>query len=386
MKDTYNDIYKAFQKCDEKWIQRKRKINTASLFNTLVNCCTQGRGVNHILRMDNENFSSQAIHSARKKLPKGSFKEVNNILQKGQRGPRVFAIDGSKVHVHPSFLESGYKTRTNDKPVSRPAKRPLIMLSSMVDVKSNECVDFEITKHFNERTSAKDMLRSVKKKDTLVFDRGYYSSDLMRSVHETGGYGVFRLKINAFKGVRSFFNSPNMESKCFVSGIKCKVVKYFIEGKRYVCLTNKLETTRREIKKIYASRWRVEESFKRLKSNLRLEKSHARTPDLYIQEIEARILLDTLTLRTKLTIKEPSYLYTLDTTVRGSVKRVRILSDFKGYIVNSRTIKETGKEPPRFEPGSYYIEPFERTKRTKISDNFYMMQAPTSLTIKKRST
>ena len=52
MKDTYNDIYKAFQKCDEKWIQRKRKINTASLFNTLVNCCTQGRGVNHILRME----------------------------------------------------------------------------------------------------------------------------------------------------------------------------------------------------------------------------------------------------------------------------------------------------------------------------------------------
>ena len=310
------------------------KEKTASLFNTLVNCCTQGRGVNHILRLNNEKFSSQAIHSARKKLPKGSFKEVNNILHGGQREPRVFAIDGSKVHVHPSFLESGYKTRTNDKPVSRPAKRPLIMLSSMVDVKSNECVDFEITKHFNERTSAKDMLRSVKKRDTLVFDRGYYSSDLMISIHETGGYGVFRLKINAFKGVRSFFNSANMESNCFVSGIRCKVIKYYIEGKRYVCLTNNLETSRREVKNLYASRWRVEESFKRLKSNLKLEKSHARTPDLYIQEIEARILLDTITLRTKLTIKEPSYLYTLDTTVRDSVKRIRI-SDYLYIKYNS---------------------------------------------------
>ena len=89
MKYIYNDIYKAFQKCDEKWIQRKRKINTASLFNTLVNCCTQGRGVNHILRMDNEKFSSQAIHSARKKLPKGSFKE-SIILYMEDRGNHVY--------------------------------------------------------------------------------------------------------------------------------------------------------------------------------------------------------------------------------------------------------------------------------------------------------
>ena len=124
---------------------------------------------------------------------------------------------------------------------------------------------------------------------------------------------------------------------------------------------------RREVKlkKIYASRWRVEESFKRLKSNLKLEKSHARTPDLYIQEIEARILLDTLTLRTKVTIKETSYLYTLDTTVKGSVKRVMLLSDYFYIKYNSRTIKETGKEPLGFEPGSFDIEPSERTNPNK---------------------
>ena len=85
MKNTYDDIYKAFQKCDEKWIQRKRKINTASLFNTLVNCCTQGRGVNHILKMDNENFSSQAIHSARKKLIFRFKKESSSDLFENYR-------------------------------------------------------------------------------------------------------------------------------------------------------------------------------------------------------------------------------------------------------------------------------------------------------------
>ena len=64
--------------------------------------------------MDGEQYSSQAVHLARKKLPPGAFKEVNRFLLRGPHEPRIFAVDGSKVHVHPSFLNSGYKTRTND--------------------------------------------------------------------------------------------------------------------------------------------------------------------------------------------------------------------------------------------------------------------------------
>ncbi|CAN0390090.1 unnamed protein product, partial [Ectocarpus sp. 13 AM-2016] len=100
--------------------------------------CIQGRGVGHIVRMGDEQYSSQAFHLARRKLPVGNFKDVNRFLHRGPHAPRVFALDGSKVHVHPSFIGEGYKTRTNDKPVPRPAKRPLVMLSSMVDVKTRE--------------------------------------------------------------------------------------------------------------------------------------------------------------------------------------------------------------------------------------------------------
>ncbi|CAM9189095.1 unnamed protein product, partial [Ectocarpus sp. 6 AP-2014] len=232
---------------------------------------------------------------------------------RGPHDPRVFAVDGSKVHVHPSFINAGYKTRTNNKPVPRPAKRPLVMLSSMVDVKTKACVDFELTKHFNERKAAVSMLRSVRKGDTLVFDRGYYSKGLLHRVHDSRAFGVWRLKINAFKGTRSFFNSWRTEATCLISGVKVRLLKYFINGKTYVCLTNDPSLSRRDVKAMYASRWRVEESFKRLKSNLKLEKAHARTPALYIQEVEARVLLDTITLRFQRKIKESSYIYTLDT-------------------------------------------------------------------------
>lgn len=102
---------------------------------------------------------------------------MNAFLQRGPHESRVFAVDGSKVHIHPSFLKDGYKTRTNDKPVSRPAKRPLVVLSCMVDVRTKACVDFDLTKHFDERSAATTLLRSVTKGDTLVFDRGYFSRE-----------------------------------------------------------------------------------------------------------------------------------------------------------------------------------------------------------------
>ncbi|CAM9301204.1 unnamed protein product [Sphacelaria rigidula] len=201
---THREIYDAFKKCDEQWIQRRRKLDTSSLFYTIMKCCIQGRGVGHIVRMNDEEYSSQAVHLARKKLPQGTFKEVNRFLHRGPHEPRVFAVDGSKVHVHPSFIGAGYKTRTNDKPVPRPAKRPLVMLSSMVDVNSRVCVDFELTQHFNERRAAVSMLRSVRKADTLVFDRGYHSKALQSNVNDSQAFGVWRLKINAFRGTRSF--------------------------------------------------------------------------------------------------------------------------------------------------------------------------------------
>ncbi|CAN0420281.1 unnamed protein product, partial [Pylaiella littoralis] len=319
------DLYDAFKKCDGQWIQRRRKIDTFSLFYTLTKCYIQERGVAHIVRMEDEHYSSQAIHSARKKLPIEALKEVNRFLHRGPHEPRVFAIDVSTVHVHPSFIGAGCKTRTNDKPVPCPAKRPLVMLSSMIHVKPKVCIDFELTKHFNERKAAISMLRSVRKGDTLLFDRGYYSKDLLRSVHDSRAVGVWRFKVNALKGIKYFFNSCHMESTCLVLGVEARLLKYFIGGKTYVCLTNDPSLSRRDIKTMYASRWRVEESFKRLKSNLKLEKAHAKTPALYIQEVEARVLLGTITLRLQKRINEPSYIYTLDTYVThilGNVKKV----------------------------------------------------------------
>ena len=164
----------------------------------------------------------------------------------------------------------------------------------------------------------------------------YYSKALLRSVNDSQAFGVWRLKINAFRGTRSFFNSWRTEATCLILGVKARVLKYFINGKSYVCLTNDPSLSRKDVKDMYASRWRVEESFKRLKSNLKLEKAHARTPALYIQEVEARILLDTITLRMQTKAKEPSYIYTLDTYVTRILWNVKNISGQKPLANHSR--------------------------------------------------
>lgn len=81
----------------------------------------------------------------------------------------------------------------------------------------------------------------------------------------------------------------------------------------------------------------MEESFKQLKSNLKLEKAHAKTLALCIQEVDARVLLDRITLRLQKGIKEPSYIYTLDTYVTQILNIVERVSNPVKFSADSET-------------------------------------------------
>ena len=128
-------LYHLLSNADKAWMLRKRKITTSTVFSQLTYACFERRGLKHTLIKSGCTFTSQAFSQARRKLPPHVFSEINRELQVS-RERKVFAIDGSKIHVHPSYLKQGCTTRTNNPTVSRPAKRPLMMLSSMFDVNS----------------------------------------------------------------------------------------------------------------------------------------------------------------------------------------------------------------------------------------------------------
>ena len=152
-KNLTKKLYKHLKCSDALWMQRKTKITTSSIFAQLNYANLERRGLRHTLQKSDCNFTALAMSLARKKLPENLFADINRALQLSQ-SPRVFAIDGSKIHVHPSYLKAGCTTRTNNQKVSRPAIRPLMMLSSMLDVNTRTCYDSHLTRHFNERKSA----------------------------------------------------------------------------------------------------------------------------------------------------------------------------------------------------------------------------------------
>jgi len=293
---------------DALWQKRRRKINTTCIFNDLCNAAIKKRGLRHNLHKSESEYTPEALGQARHKLPAGIFAQINKSIQDKEyrntgNASRVFAIDGSKVHVHPIFQKYGYTSRTNNQPVSRPAVRPLAMLSSMLDVHSKCCYDAQITSHFNERKSVLAHMKVAKPGDTLLFDRGYYSNQLLRSASTHGLKVLFRLKKTAFKAAATFWNSTRNQIMTRVyhpdsTFTEVMLVKYFIDGKKYMNLIN-FCTSIPKIRDLYALRWRVETSFKRLKSYLNLEDSHSMSPQLYTQEVEARLLLDTITQQTK---------------------------------------------------------------------------------------
>ena len=266
--------------------------------------------------------SAAAVSKARQKLPTGCFKTVLQTLVTPITGERrIYAVDGSKVHISPKFVHYGFKPRTNLQPVPRPARRPICMLSSLVDVHSQCCYDFDISSHFNERKSASKLFQSVRPKDVVLFDRGYYSKDIVSEMLVKGIDFVMRLKCDAFKGVKTFLNSAHTTAKVWHPQRRLNLLKYTIDGKKYVCLSS-LDIDGTEVKALYHKRWKVEDHFKRMKSYLNIEYIRSYTPSMYCQEIELRVLLDALS---QLQEKEANSSSSVKQT--SSVLRLHRLSD-----------------------------------------------------------
>lgn len=291
-------LYHELARADKQWITRRRKITTASVFSQLTYACFERRGLKHTLQKSECAFTSQAFSKARRKLPAHLFSDINKSLQVAH-GPRIFAVDGSKIHVHPSYLQQACVSRTNNKDVPRPAKRPLMMLSSMFDVHSRTCFDSQITKHFNERISAVQHFQAANPGDLLLFDRGYFSQELIQYATNSGLKVLFRVKCDALKSVKQFYHSSRTSALVHTTYqgtfSKAYLYKYYIDNKQYVCMTN-FESSVKKIKQLYALRWRVETSFRRLKTDLSLETAHSMTTEGFVQEIEARILFDTFSI------------------------------------------------------------------------------------------
>jgi hypothetical protein len=286
------------QKFDSQWIKRRRVINTQLLLAAISSSSYNRHGIAHAAL--DIGIHPSAICRAQQKLPPHAFKNINYQFLSGcddqNSERRIFALDGSKFYVPQSFTQHGYRTRTNNRPVRRCAKRPLAMLSSLIDVHTRRVYAYTITKHFNERKAVTDLLGRLHPGDTVICDRGYFSHSLYDLFSQRHINVLFRLKSDAFKAAKVFFQSKHTHTTInLISNtgqfMPIHLRKYKIGTSTYMFgFSPSLD----KVDELYRKRWEVELSFRRLKSNLNLNYTFALSPRIWEQHVEARILLDTV--------------------------------------------------------------------------------------------
>ena len=185
----------------------------------------------------------------------------------------------------------------------------MCMLSVLYGIQTDSIVNYSITKNFNERDAIHFLIKDLNKNSIVILDRGYYSKDIYNLFVSNQIHCIMRLKKDANKIIKTFYDS-NKTSQIIniyyeTKFIKMRLIKYKINKIKYIIGTSIMNESLKYIKNLYYKRWNIELAFKRLKSHLNINKIHSRTEKLWLQEMQFRILLDTMlhTIQTKYIIQ-----------------------------------------------------------------------------------
>ena len=307
---------------DAEWVRRRRVLNTllVVLFVFRLVFAPDRRGYATVaadlweqcrrlgLELPRpEPVSAAALCKARAKVGAGVFRKIHRAVleQAGPqgglwKGHRLFAVDGSKLNLPRALLRAGYATP------SPAAHYPQGLLSCLYQLRTRLPFDCELHAHGNERRAALRHFSALAAGDIVVYDRGYYSFQLLRAHLRRGLHSVFRLQRNANPVFDAFIAADCAERTVDVApprgtpGPPCRVrlVRYTAGGTTFFLATTLLDRKRyrrQDLAKLYHARWGIEEYYKTAKKDLRLEQFRGRSERLVKQELYANCTLIALT-------------------------------------------------------------------------------------------
>ncbi len=313
---------------DRVWQQRRRVLDTLLIMLfifrlvfskgrqgyaiTLAELWEQCRGLGVELPQESP-VSASAMCQARTKLDENVFRvlharileqmELSGIDQRWQ-GHRIFAVDGSRMNLPRPLIAQGYRTP------SEQAHYPQGLVSCLVQLRCGLPIDFDLYAHENERSAALEHLDALCANDVVVYDRGYYSYELLHAHAVRGLHAVFRLKQNAVGAVSAFIDSDCTDTVVEVippawaypgGGFKryrLRLVKYPVGGTVFILGTTLLDRHSyriQDLSDLYHERWGIEEMYKISKQLIGIEDFHGRSERGVKQELYAHFILIALT-------------------------------------------------------------------------------------------
>lgn len=326
---------------------RKRKLDFTSVISVLLSM-SGGSTASSLLdyfKFDPTTASTSAFVQQRAKIKWEAMEYlfqcfVNNVPAKGLfRGHRLLAVDGSALQIFtdPTDKDSYYPGAEGKRPFS------LLHLNALYDLENRVYVDAIVQKgrRKNEHKALTDMIdRSEILRAILLADRGYEGYNNMAHLQEKGWKFLIRIK-DGSHGILSGLELPDTDefdvsfhlhltrkqskdakhlllqrnkykllpSKSHFDYLPVKnsksqpmqtyelhfrVVRFCLSDSSYETVITNLnphDFPPSELKLLYAKRWGVETSFRRLKYTLGLVYFHAKKVEHIFQEIFAKLTM-----------------------------------------------------------------------------------------------
>ena len=261
--------------------------------------------------------AASAMCRARAKVDENVFRSVHaEILKRAScppawRGHRLFAIDGSKLNLPRPLIRCGYRTPSDT------SHYPQGLLSCLVQLPERIPVAFDLCAHGNERRAALDLLPALSPGDVVIYDRGYFSWELLAVHLERDMHPVFRIQksaspimdaflagsrtdavVEAMPGEKVLRKLRKRQPQALAEPVRLRLVKYTAGGSTIGLATTLLDSETHpasELADLYGSRWGIEEMYKISKSIMEIAPFHARTERGVRQELFAHFNLMAMT-------------------------------------------------------------------------------------------
>jgi two-component sensor histidine kinase len=213
---------------------------------------------------------------------------------------QIYAVDGSKINLGLSMTRYGFEKFKN-----RPYTTGLI--SIIYDVKHQVPLEYCLSSSLNERSLFYNQLIRLKthgSNDIFIFDRGYYSFEMIDRLSNRFQNYIFRVK-NNLKIIDSLVRSGRDELVFIKNQHPMRIVRYTINPKNdyqfigqsdkiklklktlnvkgkdqtYYLVTSLVDSDKyplSKLKELYHRRWSIEEYYKKIKRNLISGTYHSR--------------------------------------------------------------------------------------------------------------
>lgn len=174
----------------------------------------------------NTTISKTAFINKKNSISSDYFLNINDSIVeyifKNDKTPRIYAVDGSFINLFKNFNKYGFSYASSNETYCQG------IISCLYDINNKIPINYFLIKTRNEREAFRNQIKYLKKDDIVIFDRGYYSYDLVEKLEIIGVKYIFRLKNN--KKEVQYIKSKNIIDYSFINKkIKNRIINYRID-------------------------------------------------------------------------------------------------------------------------------------------------------------